>query len=938
MKRFFAVVYVGALALILAMVIQGCIETKCGPGTTKEGDNCVPLCKDGEYWDAENSACLPVVECAEGTQLNRLTGKCEPEISECADGTELVNGECVPECIDGQEYYNGVSCQPIPDCASGTVFNHNTNECTPLIDDCSAGTHLESGNCVPDVICGAGTHASGAECLPDTLGEPDVAEGDENNDIFYPDWTSTIVNLPALDEHVSLGGNIRAPTDLDGDDLPDADFDAFMLVPQSGAGMAGTYLHIEATSESACNPALMIVGVDEDSRELFYIRYALNPNGSSAARDVFLPSDGLYFVLVTDYSNLVSDAFGLDAIPVGGDDFSYFVTIENRTPPVATGISGFPYTGTSSHADGSLQFYDLPELMSDDILRVSTTSAPSDVMPIAMIFAPDGGLARELIIPSTAEDIDLNYYVESGGDFVLVMDYLMTIGPTRDYSLDVALRQAINMSGQNSPWDGQLDAYDSLLLQFDLAEGDIFPFSVDPPSGSRVNLKFAVLDNSLDQLYLVDSGSCGDPEDAYYYAQKNERMFVEIKEVDGKQTPFTLDFTAIQTPELQPGNSYHSLTVNNMPPNTFPDSAIEHFNADFGQLVSFTNFHSSGNWWIDPLEQIYTPYIDLMGPMVDATDSNFSSITPLMAFIPAAGQYLHLVWDPYTDTADDPSGANYDTDFYSQDTTFLDQIAPGVSVSKTQQLPDTTSGFAGFSLLADAAQPVVLTVTPDGADFQPEIWVLTFGAIAGDGFFVPYYWASDPAAFQMGKLASAVADAAGEPVELSFVSPYAYLSLVLVRDAASNVSPGTFSITAAGPSLPANDSCQSAESISLTGGGAVIDATTLGATSDIDNVACLPADYPPFGPDVIYSIDLQAGQDITVTFSGNFDGAIYLVDDCDCPTCSCLAGADAAYSPPNEDESFDFTVPDGAAGTYYIVVDSWSPYATGDFSLTVTLN
>ncbi len=932
MKRLLSVVFAGACALSLATVIQGCVETKCGPGTTKEGDNCVPLCGDGEYWDAANKACLPVVECAEGTELNRLTGKCEPKISECADGTELVNGECVPECIDGQEYFNGVSCQPIPDCASGTIFNQNTNECVPVIDDCSTGTHLEGGSCVPDVICGAGTHAAGGECLPDTLGEPDVVEGDENNDIFFPNWTATIVNLPAVDDDVTLGGNVRAPTDLDGDGIPDADFDAFILVPDSGAGMAGSYLHIEATSESVCNPALMIVGVDENSWELFYYRYALNPNGATAARDVFLPGDGIYFVMVTDYTNLVSDAFGLDAIPVGGDDFTYFVTIENRTPPAATGISGFPYAGSGSHADGSLQFFDLPELMTDDILRVSTTSAPSDVMPIAMLFAPDGSLAKELVIPSTAEEIDLNYYVENGGNFVLVMDYLMTIGPASDYSLEAALRQVIDMSSQASPWDGQLDAGDSLLLQFDLTEGDIFPSSVEPPMGSRVNLELALFDNSLDLLYQVDSGSCGDPEDAYFYAQKDERLFVEVSEADGKQTPFTLDFTAIHTPELQAGNSYHGLPVNDMPANTLPDSAIERFTADFGQLISFTNFQTSGIWWINPLEQIYTPFVNLMGPMVDATDPNFASITPLMAFVPAAGQYLHMVWDPNADQADDPSGANYDTDFYAQDTTFLDQIAPGVTVTKTQQLIDTTSGFEGFSLLADAAQPVVVTVTPDGADFQPEIWLLIFGSREGD------YWASDPESFHMGKVAAAVAEAAGEPVELSFVSPYAYLSLVLIRDAAGNQSPGTFSIQVAGPAVPANDTCQGAESITLTGGSAEIYASTMGAASDIDQVACLPAEYPPYGPEVIYSIDLQAGQNLSATFSGSFDGAIYLLDDCACPNCGCVTGSDSAYIPPDEDENIGYTVLDGAGGTYYIVIDSWSPYATGDFTLTVTVN
>jgi len=53
------------------------------------------------------------------------------------------------------------------------------------------------------------------------------------------------------------------------------------------------------------------------------------------------------------------------------------------------------------------------------------------------------------------------------------------------------------------------------------------------------------------------------------------------------------------------------------------------------------------------------------------------------------------------------------------------------------------------------------------------------------------------------------------------------------------------------------------------------------------------------------------------------------------PITTCKAGADAEN---DTGEDFTFAVPSGAAntGTYYVIVDSFSPFVEAAFSLTVT--
>ncbi len=139
---------------------------------------------------------------------------------------------------------------------------------------------------------------------------------------------------------------------------------------------------------------------------------------------------------------------------------------------------------------------------------------------------------------------------------------------------------------------------------------------------------------------------------------------------------------------------------------------------------------------------------------------------------------------------------------------------------------------------------------------------------------------------------------------------------------------------------PANDTCQTATALTI---GTPVNGSTAGGTSNynagLQTATCTGFSMP--GDDVAYSVALTAGQAITVTLSNasaNFDSAIAILGPgeaaavCDANPVTCHAGADDGLG--GDDETFMYTA--GDAGTYYIIVDSYSASSAGTFTLTVT--
>ena len=89
------------------------------------------------------------------------------------------------------------------------------------------------------------------------------------------------------------------------------------------------------------------------------------------------------------------------------------------------------------------------------------------------------------------------------------------------------------------------------------------------------------------------------------------------------------------------------------------------------------------------------------------------------------------------------------------------------------------------------------------------------------------------------------------------------------------------------------------------------------------------------GPDIVYAVSLAAGQTVHVTLtpSGLTDVALYAVTDCTHLSTSCVAADDNSYS--GSAESIGFTAT--AATTLYVIVDGFSAYTSGAYSISFAL-
>lgn len=138
---------------------------------------------------------------------------------------------------------------------------------------------------------------------------------------------------------------------------------------------------------------------------------------------------------------------------------------------------------------------------------------------------------------------------------------------------------------------------------------------------------------------------------------------------------------------------------------------------------------------------------------------------------------------------------------------------------------------------------------------------------------------------------------------------------------------------------PTNDTCGALAPIVV---GTPVTGSTAGAANNynlgLEGATCTNTSQA--GPDVAYTLDLTAGQAITVTLSGlptTYDASVALLGPglatiCDAsPITTCVAGADAGSE--GVTETFNFTATD--LGTYFILVDSFYPDQGGAFTLSV---
>ena len=130
---------------------------------------------------------------------------------------------------------------------------------------------------------------------------------------------------------------------------------------------------------------------------------------------------------------------------------------------------------------------------------------------------------------------------------------------------------------------------------------------------------------------------------------------------------------------------------------------------------------------------------------------------------------------------------------------------------------------------------------------------------------------------------------------------------------------GFYTLTADVPSPPpANDTCDGA--IDLAGGPLYFEVDLCEYSNQYSPESGGCTGYPANGPEAVYMIELQAGDEVFFSMDvveGFADLAIYLVTDCDDVAGTCVAGDDSGNP-----EEITYTAE--ADGVYYLMVDAYS--------------
>lgn len=142
----------------------------------------------------------------------------------------------------------------------------------------------------------------------------------------------------------------------------------------------------------------------------------------------------------------------------------------------------------------------------------------------------------------------------------------------------------------------------------------------------------------------------------------------------------------------------------------------------------------------------------------------------------------------------------------------------------------------------------------------------------------------------------------------------------------------------AAPPPPVNDDCAGA--IDLPCKIVNISGTTFGATDNY--TPALPGGggctgFSAFGADIVYTVTLEDGGSLSLDYTSEADGSIYLLNACVTPgDAACVAGADLTFG--GETETLNYTNLTGGTVTYYLILDNFGTGAFGAFTLTGTVS
>lgn len=393
--------------------------------------------------------CAQPLVCGEGTKAE--AGQCIPEsLSRCGRGTRLDAGQCVPDerfaCGDGTQELDG--------------------QCRPTAARCGAGTHELDGECI----------------VADPMRRVTVPEKPEPNDSTTgaARFTLPAAGAPA----VVLGGVVHPPVNGEGD------LDIFVF-----EGRAGQRLRLTGHAVGAPSVGVVLSSMTDGVE---FQRIALSSSSRNGSREVVIPLDGEWMLIVTDQSNIAG------GLTVGAHDFSYTVDVELLQ---AQPLKALPANG---QVRGVVQDLDLfaVEASADRFLFDVKLAAPAgniDGLRALWATTPGGksflfNLFDELYSDSygntTLDPLDAQRLVFPRGTSTLAVDYRYLLNDTPvvyDLSVTPVPITSLGDPAVGLTRDGDVDRSGDAVFLVDLADESVATFRLELPEGSAFRTPYIEL-------------------------------------------------------------------------------------------------------------------------------------------------------------------------------------------------------------------------------------------------------------------------------------------------------------------------------------------------------------------------------------------------------------------------------------------------------------
>jgi hypothetical protein len=287
------------------------------------------------------------------------TAGCGDNSARCGEGTENVDGVCVAgggaDCGPGTTEVND---QCVPDgsviCEQGTVFDEDAGGCVPDASACADGTVLVDGQCVPE----------GTDVDIDHEEAPEPNDGFEADDDIAGQFEVPDIGA----DGVVLHGCVDPYRDVDNNGNRDIDYDMWLF-------QASGPMLVEITADGVGGLSagyLMIPGSQEDLIGFGWQRFGLNLTGDTAKRQIYLPSAGVYALIMTDGRSL----FLTDGA-AGSPDSCYYTTIKQLDVPTPTPLT--PNTDVAGEVGNESLFYSVDPADGSFFIGVETLDNPAAV-------------------------------------------------------------------------------------------------------------------------------------------------------------------------------------------------------------------------------------------------------------------------------------------------------------------------------------------------------------------------------------------------------------------------------------------------------------------------------------------------------------------------------------------------------------------------------